>query len=281
MEIFFADDSGQRNCRREGLGPLISVGGVLVDETQVRPLSAAIDSIAAEYGIPEAEELKWSPQKGSWIHENLADRRGDCYRRVLEAARAHGARAIVVCWDLGRTNLSDREAFEECLNYLVERLNMNLENRGSRALIVADRPGGGKLQEDKFLTFFKARLQKGTDYVLPDRVLLNALTTPSHLVRHLQLADLVTAITTAMVAGNNKHAGPLFPYVISMFIRNRSGGIAATGLKISPDSQRPDTLVNLYHWVLGESFLHKRGGAYAYRLPAKDLPFANDPLRSD
>lgn len=46
------------------------------------------------------------------------------------------------------------------------------------------------------------RMTIGTDYVKRDRVLLNILTTPSHLVRGLQLADLVTGITTAAVAGN-------------------------------------------------------------------------------
>jgi hypothetical protein len=281
MEIFFADDSGQRDCRRTGVGPLISVGGVLIDEMQIRPLAAAIDSVTAKFGIPDTEELKWHPPKGSWIHQNLQDGRTDCYRRVLEAAQAHAAKAIVVCWDLRRAHLDDHQAFEECLDYLIERLNMNLENRDSRAIVVADRPGGGKVQEDKFLSYFRTRMEKGTDYVLPDRVLLNALTTPSHLVRHLQLADLVTAITTAMVAGNDKHAGPLFQSVIPLFIKNRPGGIAATGLKISPDSTRRDSLVNLYHWVLGERLLHKGGGAVSYPIPVAGFPFATDGFRSD
>lgn len=280
MEIFFADDSGQRDCRRVGVGPLTSVGGVLIDERQIRPLAAAIDSIAADFLIPETEELKWRPRKGSWIYENLTDGRADCYRRILEAAGAHAAKAIVVCWDLGRTSLDEHQAFEQCLDYLVERLNMNLESRDGRAIVVADRPGGGKVQEDKFLSYFRTRMEKGTRYVLPDRILLNALTTPSHLVRHLQLADLVTAITTAMVAGNDKHAGPLFRSVLPLFITNRPGGIAATGLKISPDSTRSDSLVNLYHWVLGERLLHKGGGAVSYPIPVAGFPFADDGFRS-
>jgi hypothetical protein len=107
---------------------------------------------------------------------------------------------------------------------------MNLEDRGSSAIIVADKPGGGKEQETEFLTNFVERIQKGTAYVLPNWILLNVLTTPSHLVRHLQLADLVTGITTAMVAGNDKYARAIFPSVQNLFIKNRPGGVGAPGV---------------------------------------------------
>lgn len=155
---------------------------------------------------------------------------------------------------------------------------MNLENRDSRALFVADRPGGGKTQEDKFLSYFLKTVQEGAPYVLPSRLMLNVLTTPSNMVRHLQLADIITGVVTAMVAGNDVYAGTLFPYIKPLFITNRPGGIAGTGLKIVPDSTRGDSLVNLYHWVLGENFLHKGGGAQAYRLPAPGFPRENDAL---
>jgi hypothetical protein len=144
--------------------------------------------------------------------------------------------------------------------------------------MVADRPGGGKIQEDEFLSYFLKRVKEGTQYVLPNRLLLNVLTTPSDMVRHLQLADLVAGITTAMVAGHETYAGPLFPLVKRLLITNRPGGIAGTGLKIAPDSARDDSLVNLYHWVLQERLLHKGGGAMAYRLPTPGLPFEKNGL---
>src|ERR1700733_7134272 len=59
------------------------------------------------------------------------------------------------------------------------------------------------------------------EQVDPDRVLLTVLPTPSHLVRHLQLADLVTGIGTAMVCGAYEYAGPLFPRVKPLLIRNK------------------------------------------------------------
>lgn len=278
MEIFFADDSAQRNCRREGMGPVISVGGVLIEKSKIRPISIEIDKIAAAFGIPKGEELKWSPKRGSWISENLHDKRAECYRHVLQAAAMHEAKAIVVCWDVGRTSQNDEQAFERCLDYLFERLSMNLQDRNSLALMVADRPGGGKAQEDKFLAYFLGRVEKGTEYVLPDRLLLNVLTTPSEMVRHLQLADIVTGVTTAMVAGLEKYAGELFPHVKELFIKNRPGGVAATGLKIAPDGRTANSLVNLYYWVLRENLLHKGGGAIAYRLPDPGFPFAKNGL---
>jgi hypothetical protein len=276
VEIFFADDSAQRRCNRGDVGPLVSVGGVLLDESAIHPLANALDGIATKFGLPRGEELKWSPNRGSWIRENLHERRTDCYREVLEVAAAHRAKAIVICNDTSRTQDDPDQAFERCLDYLFERLSMNLEDRGAYALVVADRPGGGKRQEDGFLEYFLKRVQEGTEYVLPNRILLNVLTTPSEMVRHLQLADIVTGITTAMVAGLDTYAGPLFPNVKRLFITNRPGGVAGTGLKIVPDSPRANSLVNLYHWVLQERLLHKGGGARAYPLPAAGLPFFND-----
>jgi hypothetical protein len=273
MEIFFADDSAQRTCSRGDMGPLISVGGILIDEQAIQPLAVALDGIAASFGLPRGEEFKWSPNRGSWIRENLHERRMDCYRELLETAATHRAKAIVICNDTARTGDDPGRAFERCLDYLFERLSMNLEDRGAYALMVADRPGGGKRQEDNFLAYFLKRVREGTEYVLPTRILLNVLTTPSDMVRHLQLADVVTGITTAVVAGFDTYAAPLFPYVKRLLITNRPGGVAGTGLKIVPDSPRANTLVNLYRWVLDEKLLHKGGGARAYVLPVAEFPF--------
>ena len=148
---------------------------------------------------------------------------------------------------------------------------MHLTKRDSHAIIVADRPGGGKDQEEQFLSDFLVHVQKGTEYVVPDRVLLNVLTTPSHMARHLQLADLVTGITTAMVCGGYKFAPSLFDLVRPLLILNHMDGIAATGLKVFPND-----LINLYHWVLKEDFLHKGGGAISYRLPTPKLPYSKE-----
>ena len=273
MEVFFADDSTQKSVRK-GMGTVVAIGGVFVDESHLRPLTVRLDEIAKAAGIPDGEEMKWSPRKGTWIHEKLhGDERTDCYRRVLEAAIEHEVRAIVVCWDTGRTTLKGAKAFDKCIDYLFERMTVHLEKRNANAILVADRPGGGKEQEEQFLSDFVQRGQSGTAHVSPDRVLLNVLTTPSNLLRHLQLAVLVTGITTAMVCGLDKFAGPLFPLVQKLLIKNHLNGIAGTGLKLFPDE-----LLNIYHHVLGEDTFWRVGAGAGVGIPCARFPYANGPL---
>lgn len=191
----------------------------------------------------------------------------------MEAAVEHEARAIVVCWDTGRTTLKGTRAFDKCIDYLFERMAVHLEKRDANAILVADRPGRGKNQEEQFLSDFVQRIQSGTVHVSPDRILLNVLTTPSNLVRQLQLADLVTGITTAMVCGLDKYAGPLFPTVQQLLIENHLGGIAGTGLKLFPDE-----LLNLYYHVLGEDTFWRVGKGAGIGLPDAKSPYASGPL---
>lgn len=119
----------------------------------------------------------------------------------------------------------------------------------------------------------------GSDYMPPTRIPLNVVTTPSHLVRPLQVADLVVGITTAMVGGATKYAGPLFPLVGQMMIRNAKDYIGGTGLKVFPDE-----LWNLYHWVLGEDTYGRVGLNSGYTLPWREWLYYydhNDPRREE
>jgi hypothetical protein len=271
MDIFFADDSKQRGLRH-GMGSILSIGGVFIDEYALRPLAGEIDAIALASGIPEGTEIKWSPHKSSWIYQNLhGENRTNCYGRILETAAQFGARAIVVCWDLGRTAKQGEEAFSECLTYLFERITYDLRNGDRQAIIVADRPGGGRDQEETFLADFFEKVQKGTTYAVPDRVLLNVLTTPSHLVRHLQIADLVTGITTAMVCGNYAYARPLFDRVRPMLVRNTSGYVIGSGIKLWPNE-----LANVYYWITGETVIMRGGGAQGFKIPTPHHPYEKD-----
>ena len=104
---------------------------------------------------------------------------------------------------------------------------------------------------------------------------MNVLTTPSHLVRHLQLADLITGITTAMVCGQYDYSRSLFPFVKPLLITNNQSTIAGTGLKIHPDKE----LLNIYHWVLGETLFHRGGGARSFRMLDSHMSYANNELR--
>jgi Protein of unknown function (DUF3800) len=213
MEVFFADDSVQTGFRRNQ-GKLVGFGGVFVDETELRPLSLDMDQIAAQYRIPPGVELKWSPPRRSWLHDNLGEpERPACYGAVLDAAARHGARALVAVVDTGRTSWSSAFALKECAKYVWERVEIHLSRPAGRTgLIVADRPGGGAREEEALLADFLAMSSVGTGWVLPTNVALNILTTPSHLVRHLQLADIVTGATVAAVAGS-RYAPPVFASV--------------------------------------------------------------------
>jgi hypothetical protein len=117
-------------------------------------------------------------------------------------------------------------------------------------------------------------MEVGTEYVTPDRCLLNVLTTPSRLVRHLQIADIVVGTTTSMVAGKYRHAPPVFEEVRPMFIRNALEYVGGTGLKLFPDA-----LVNLYHWVLREPAFTKAGSGTGWKLPARDYPYQSDDAK--
>jgi len=106
--------------------------------------------------------------------------------------------------------------------------------------------------------------------MVPDSFAVNMLSLPSHMTRHLQLADLVVAITTAMLSGQSKYASAYFDLVRPMFLQNTFGYIGGTGVKVYPDS-----LINLYHWVLGETEFSKASMMSAWPLPVKGILFAD------
>ena len=201
-------------------------------------------------------------------------KRAKCYSQILETAFDLDVRAIVIAWDTGRTSLKGEKAVEKCLHFLFERIEVHLTTRKSNGIIVADRPGGGKKQEDKLLANFLERTQKGTEYVVPKNIVLNILTTPSHLVIPLQVADLITGITTAMIAGKYKFAKPHFSLIRKMLIKNSSGTCGGTGLKIFPNN-----LINLYYWVLGGDMYWRTGMRTGISLPITSYPYASDEFK--
>lgn len=280
MDVFFADDSVQRPSRR-GLGKLVAFGGIAFDETKLAPFSTAVNEILVGYGVPPDVELKWSPdpRKDRWLHDEFKDpERRSCYDDVLRAAREHGGRAIVVVWDTGRTSLKGSEAFDRCVDYVFERIETHLQKAGRLGLVVADRPGGGKPEEDAFLRSFLLRVTLGTEYKKGESVQLNVLTTPSHLLRHLQAADLVTGIAAGSVGGN-RYALALAASLKPLLLRNALGTIGGTGLKLVPQE-----LVNLHYHCFGEGSFAKVRAMTGWTLPAERawwppraaLPFFED-----
>lgn len=268
MHFFFADDSTQEGYR-QGMGSLVAFGGYLLEDSKLQHLSDQVNSAFLNLEIPIETEIKWSLPPGNWIRENLSDDgRASVYREVLQVLGRLGAVVVVAVWDSGRTTLKGDGAFDKCVDFIFERISIKLEKTDSSCLIIADRPGGGKVKEESFLEAFLERVQSGTEYAPPDRVLLNILTTSSKLVRHLQLADLVTSVTTAMVAKKYAYARSAFEQIKPLFLRNARGYVGGTGLKLYPDQ-----LINLYYWVLGEDAYVRVAMNTGWELPMKRYPY--------
>lgn len=270
MYFFFADDSSHKSARK-ALGKLLAFGGVLIAADKLRVLSAEIDAILAKYGAPANEEIKWSPRKGKWIYENLKDdARQQCYSEVLAVAAKAECKAIVVACDYEMRNLRPEWGFERCVTYALERVATYTANLQSEAVVIADRPSGGHKQADQFLAAFAEQLNDNHNHMVAGSFALNMLTAPSHMVRHLQVADLVVSITTAMLSGETKFASHFFEQIKPMFIRNALGYIGGTGVKVYPDE-----LINLYYWVLGEKEFSKASLMTAWPLPHIGILFVD------
>lgn len=272
MHVFFADDSIQSG-RRAGMKKLIAFGGLLLDDTQLKAVGDGIDLAANRAGLPPGTEIKWSPPPSNWLNKNcLGDARTQFFLDVLEVVRKANGKAIVVVWDEGRTILQGERCFEKTVDMVFERVTTHLSFGNETCIMVADKPGGGQKQEATFLDNFVDRIQKGTDWVRkPDRVLLNVLTTPSRLLRHLQVADVIVGSTTAMVGGNYKYSRPVFAAVKPLMIANRTGAIGGTGLKVFPNDS-----INTYRWALGESHYVKVSMNSGWPLPMKDKHYFED-----
>ena len=270
MHFFFADDSAQKSVR-EHMGKVVAYGGLLFSSEVVSKLSDQIDEIAKSAGIPDKEEIKWSPRKNSWIYQNLGgEDRFNCYAEILQAVKDSGAIAIVTVCDPELRKIKPEWGFERCVTYTLERVSSYTENLKSQAIVISDRPSGGKKEEDQFLLNYLDHIESDHNFILKGNFALNMLTAPSHLIRLLQAADLVTAITTAMVAGQTKYAQEYMDILKPMYAKNALGYAGGTGLKVYPDS-----LINLYHWVLGEDVFCKTSRMAGIVIPREGILFCD------
>lgn len=274
MDICFVDDSRQATPWRPGMGPLVAAGGIIVPGDQTKSLEASLSAACKAAGFPAGDEFKWHPRKDSWMAKGLVEQaRQDFFLEVVDLLGHAKVKAIVIIEDESRNPaISDSEtAAEDVTALLLERINGELGRRGVDGVIVVDRPGGHRPQEDEFLAASLDLLAKGTDFVDFDRIALNVLSTDSKMVRCLQAADLVTSAVTAYVAGEGKHSPPIFAAIKDLFPVDY-GRIGGLGPKIHPDFRYG----NLYHWLLGDShFVRYQSG---YPLPFKSRPYATSPL---
>ncbi len=263
MDLYAIDDSKQKKPSRDGMGPLVAVGGVHVAGDQVRDLELALDALCKRTGFPDGEEFKWSPDKKSWEYSNLKfGRRDEFNLAALKIAKEAGATGIVVMEDITKRQADAKAPSHEVdvTRMFLERAQNHLGSE-THAIVIADRPGGGRKAEAEFLSTALTSLRGGTSYTKLDKLAL-ALSTDSKLSRLLQLADVVTSCATSFVAGEDQWSPLIFREGVLPLLRSDNGCVGGRGLKIHPDMRYG----NLYHWLLGdEMFVRYQGG---YPLPS-------------
>jgi hypothetical protein len=270
VDVFFVDDATQAKPSRKQMGPLVGIGGIHVPGASVRDLEQELVGLCANAGFPKGQEFKWSPARTDWMWKGLIqDARQTFFVEAIRLAIAHGVRAIVVVEDTMHLPATDPHLDHvlDATSLFLERANNELAFRKTHGLVVVDRPSGGAAEDDRYLASCFETLSSGTNYVKPDRIAVNVLSTPSHHVRLLQLADVVVSCTVSVIAGENRYSPSIFSAVLPMFHRSRVS-IGGVGLKIHPDHN----YVNLYHWLLGDREFKR--GRFFYLLPIVDSPFA-------
>lgn len=243
VDLFAIDDSAQPNPTRDGMGPLVAVGGLHAAGDKVRELETALDALCLEVGFPPGEEFKW-PGKKSWMRTELVSTaRADFFLRALAIAREVGATAIVTMEDTSKRLASTKsQTHEDDVTMLfLERAHSHV-SAGEQALVVFDSPGGNRKADLEFLASCMDTMRLGTAYTKLDRLAL-ALSTDSKLSRLVQLADVVTACSTGFVAGEHKWSPSIFKNGVLPLLREELGRKGGCGLKIHPDARYG----NLYH----------------------------------
>jgi len=230
VNILFIDDTEQLNKQYVG------IGGVIFHDDYLNNLFILFNQKKASHSIPPEEEIKWSPPKNSWIAKNLIDdNRILAYSDILGLVRSFNGKIIVAVIQRDTSKQSLIEAKWKCIEFVTERFQFYLQTHEDRkGLIIADFPGSGK-EEKKLLQDYYQLLEKGTKYVKPSNIVMNLLTTESHLNPALQVADLVVGITTGMCTPQRNYALQYWEIVKHNFHRNQNGEVMGCGLKVFPN----------------------------------------------
>jgi hypothetical protein len=208
---------------------------VIFHDDYLNNLFSLFNQTKTSHSIPSEEEIKWSPKKNSWIFRNLIkDNRISAYSDILSLIRLCKGKIVVAVVRRDTFKESLIEAKWKCIVFVTERFQFYLQtHEDKKGLIIADFPGSGK-EEKKLLQDYYQLLEKGTRYVEPSNIVMNLLTTESHLNPALQLADLVVGITTSMCTTQRKYALQYWNIVKDNFHRNQNGKVVGCGLKVYP-----------------------------------------------
>jgi hypothetical protein len=271
MDAFFADDSLQGSPSRPGMGQLLATGGLYVPGEEVRHLEDLVDATCDKYGVPKGEEFKWSPRRDSWLSSNLKGRdRTVFFEEILARCVEVGTEAVAVIIDKdSSTATRSKTAAEYATELLIRQVDRIALRRSATAIIVVDRPGGGRAEEERFLTTALDVLKYGSRQSLPRQIALNPLCTTSHFIRLLQVADVLVSCATQFVAGETRFS----PGVFNGWIRPllRGDPIGGSAIAVHPEAK----YANLYHWLFGDTSF-TRGAVSYQQLPDPAYPYAKN-----
>jgi hypothetical protein len=230
VNILFVDDTEQINKQYVG------IGGVIFHDDCLDNLFVLFNQKKASHSIPPGEEIKWSPDKNSWIAKNLIDdNRVSAYSDILSLVTLFKGKLIAAVLQTDISKQSLIEAKWQCIEFVTERFQFYLQaHEDKKGLIIADFPGSGK-EEKKLLQDYYHLLEQGTKYVKPANIVMNLLTTESHLNPALQVADLVIGITTGMCTPRRNFAFRYWDIIKHDFHRNQNGEVMGCGLKVFPN----------------------------------------------
>jgi hypothetical protein len=166
--LIFADDAKQAAPTRKGVGPLVAAGAVMLDADLARSAEKALNSLCSATGFPDGDEFKWSPRRGTWMYNSLhAEKRQQFFLDAIQVLVDHSVLAHVVMEDSNRSRATnpDLSAEDDVVVLLLERLANRLKEMRTTGLLVADRPGGDRPHEDRFIADCLRALDAGTLYV--------------------------------------------------------------------------------------------------------------------
>lgn len=255
------------------MGPLVAAGAIVVHADRARALEAAVEALCGAAGLSQTDEFKWSPPRGSAMAEQLTGEPRERFQlAVVDTLAEYGAVAYFVAEDAerGRAIEASTSPEDDVIRLLLERLASRLKEVGDSALLIADRPGGGRKEENQFLADCLDRLREGTQWVKHDEITF-VVSTQSRFVRLLQAADLVTSCLTAYVGGEATHSPSIAERLLSI-LPHSLGVRGGRSVKLHPYYN----FVNLYHWLLGDSNDGYFQGSNV--LPLANRPYATDPM---
>src|SRR3990172_465986 len=238
MVISFLDD-----CK---IDDWLGQCGLIVGQDKLLAMENEFVDILRASGVPVDApgldtEVKWSPSKGNWIRENLGEKRSALYEKLLSLIKKHDMKLVGAVLGYGIIkDWTEEKAREQAFIHTFERIQTCAEILNTPVMIICDSETDPKATKTRIKETFQL-VRTGTDYMPLKHIYGHAWFAESQRHAGIQLADLITGITTSMVAGKQKFAAPLWSKLQGSFARHKSLNIPQKwGLSILPTPQREE-----------------------------------------